>query len=59
MHRGDKYSDSGMTPYGTSKIYMMMLAKELSTRVPEVDFFCVQPGACERAHAFVTLAFDL
>lgn len=42
--KGDKYKDSGMVPYGTSKLYMMMLARELSTRVPEVDFLCVHPG---------------
>jgi len=41
---GDKYKDSGLTPYGTSKVYMMMFSKELAARVPEVHFFCVHPG---------------
>jgi len=42
---GEKYKDSGMIPYGTTKVYMMLFSRELSTRVPEVDFFCVHPGA--------------
>jgi len=41
---GDKYRDSGMTPYGTSKLYEMMFAREMSVRVPEVDFICTHPG---------------
>jgi hypothetical protein len=42
--RGERYTDSGLVPYGTSKLYMLMLARELSSRVPEVDFLGVHPG---------------
>ncbi len=42
--RGTKYKDSGMTPYGTSKVLMMLFARELSIRAPELDVFCVHPG---------------
>lgn len=42
--RGDKYRNSGFIPYGTSKMFMLMFARELSVRVPEVDFLCVHPG---------------
>ncbi|KAJ9508527.1 hypothetical protein QJQ45_012062 [Haematococcus lacustris] len=41
---GEKYKDSGLTPYGTSKLYMTIWSKELAQRVPEVDVFNVHPG---------------
>lgn len=44
---GEKYRDSGMTPYGTSKLYEMMFAKEMAVRVPEVDFLTVHPGVVD------------
>ncbi|GFH21977.1 uncharacterized protein HaLaN_19371, partial [Haematococcus lacustris] len=40
---GEKYKDSGLTPYGTSKLYMTIWSKELAQRVPEVDVFNVHP----------------
>lgn len=48
-HRGDKYSDSGLVPYGTAKLYNLMFARELASRVPEIDVFGVHPG--ERAYS--------
>jgi len=49
--RGDKYTDSGTTPYGTAKMYLIMFARELATRLKALptnrahpDVFAVQPG---------------
>jgi len=44
--RGDKYRDSGLQPYGDAKLYAIMFARELSTRLRsrQVDVFAVQPG---------------
>jgi len=44
--RGEKYKNSGLYEYGTSKLYMIMFCFELSMRVPEIDVFAVQPGKC-------------
>jgi NAD(P)-dependent dehydrogenase (short-subunit alcohol dehydrogenase family) len=46
--RGDKYTDSGQTPYGTSKAYIIMFSRELATRLADknIKVFAVQPGGC-------------
>lgn len=46
-HRGDQYKESGGLQYSTANAYKMMFARELSARVPDIDFFCVHPGSRE------------
>jgi len=42
--KGETSITSGLVPYGTSKLYLTMYAKELSRRVPDIDVFPVHPG---------------
>ncbi|KAJ9509970.1 hypothetical protein QJQ45_011430 [Haematococcus lacustris] len=44
--RGDKFKDSGITPYAVAKVWEIMFAKELAERVRHkgIDVFAVHPG---------------
>lgn len=44
--RGDKYHDSGLVPYGTSKAMLIMFSWELQRRLAGtgVDVFMAHPG---------------
>lgn len=46
--RGSSYTDSGLVPYGSAKLYMLMFAKELQDRYNQngfaVDVLAQQPG---------------
>lgn len=49
--KGDKFKDSGMTPYGCSKLWMLMWSYELQRRLKgmggkaaQVDVFAAHPG---------------
>lgn len=56
-YRGDKYKDSGMIPYGTSKLYMLMFGRELQARLSSkgIDVFGVHPGERELLVIHLTL----
>jgi len=41
---GDRFEDSGLRPYGAAKLYLIMFARELAGRVPDVDVLVVHPG---------------
>jgi NAD(P)-dependent dehydrogenase (short-subunit alcohol dehydrogenase family) len=45
-YRGDRYTDSGQAPYGTSKAYIIMFSRELAQRLGDrrIKVFAVQPG---------------
>jgi NAD(P)-dependent dehydrogenase (short-subunit alcohol dehydrogenase family) len=51
--RGDKYHDSGLVPYGTSKAMLIMFSWELQRRLAGtgVDVFMAHPGGWSKAPA--------